>query len=371
MRKILYAASNPVHLRNFHAPYIDRLAAEGDQVWTLCSGGYERPGVFRSIDLPLRKSMWAPVNFISALRLAALLRRERFDLLCVHTSLAAFFVRLALLLAGKGETKAVNVVHGYLFDECTPLPKRLPLLLAELLLRRVTDRVVVMNEGDRKLAEKHRLGAEVVFVPGAGVDFGRIGAADRGEARRKLGLREDALLLLYPAEFSKRKNQAFLIRAMALLPENVLLALPGEGSCLASCRRLAEKLALSGRLRFPGYTADLSEWYAAADICVSAARHEGLPFNVMEGMYAMKPVVASRVAGHTDLVTDGVGGFLYGFGDAEEYADCVRTLSKDPELRQIMGEKNRKLAAAYARERVEDIFLAAETLEELPIPAHG
>ena len=370
MRKILYAASNPTHLRNFHGTYIDRLTAAGDQVWTLCSGGFDRAGVFRSIDLPLKKSIWAPGNFLSAIRLAALLRRERFDLICVHTSLAAFFVRLALLLAGKGETKLVNVVHGYLFDRKTPLPKRLPLLLAERLLRSVTDRVVVMNEGDRLLAEKYRLGAEVVFVPGAGVDFGRIGAADRSEARRKLDLGDDALLLLFPAEFSSRKNQTFLIRAMSLLPENVYLALPGDGVLLEACRHQAEKQGLSGRVLFPGYTTDLSSWYAAADICVSAARHEGLPFNVLEGMYAGKPVVASRVGGHTDLVDDGVGGFLFGFGDAEEYADCIRTLAKDPELREIMGEKNRKLAEAYSRERVEDIFLTAETLEEVPISAH-
>ena len=370
MRKILYAASNPTHLRNFHTPYIDRLVAAGDQVWTLCSGGFDRPGVFRSLDLPLRKSLWAPGNFASAFRLSALLRRERFDLICVHTSLAAFFVRLALLLAGKGETKTVNVVHGYLFDRNTPLPKRLPLLWAELLLRGVTDRVVVMNEHDRQLADRYRLGAEIVFVPGAGVDFGRIGAADRAETRGRLGLGEEALLLLFPAEFSARKNQAFLIRAMAKLPENVYLALPGDGALMESCSRLAEKLGVSGRVLFPGYTADLGGWYAAADICVSAARHEGLPFNVMEGMYAGKPVAVSRVGGHTDLVADGVGGFLFGYGDAEEYADCIRTLAKDPELRRIMGEKNRKLAEAYARERVGDIFLAAETMEEVPAAVH-
>ena len=63
-------------------------------------------------------------------------------------------------------------------------------------------------------------------------------------------------------------------------------------------------------------------------------------------------------------------GFLFGYGDAEEYADCIRTLAKDPELRRIMGEKNRKRAEACALERVAEVFLAAETLEELPAAAH-
>ena len=309
MSKVLYAASVPVHLNNFHVPYIAALAARGDRVWVLCSGEFRLSCVEQSVDLPLKKTLWAPRNFVSAIRLAALLKRERFDLICVHTSLAAFFVRLAVLLAGKGETRVVNVVHGYLFDEKTALPKRALLLSAERLLRRVTDRVAVMNRCDLAIAEKHRLGSEVCFIPGMGVDFSRFSAGDRAAFRRELGLGGEDLLLLFPGEFSARKNQAFLIEALRDLPEKVFLALPGEGKCLEACRKLASAGAVAGRVFFPGQVSDLGDWYAAADICVSSSRYEGLPFNVMEGMHAGKPIVATRVKGHTDLVTEGRADF--------------------------------------------------------------
>lgn len=366
MSKILYAASVPIHLRNFHVPYIDALVSRGDSVWVLCSGQYRQNGIAGSVDLPMQKDMLSPVNLLSAFRAAQMLKRERFDLLCVHTSLAAFVVRLAVLLAGKGETKVVNVVHGYLFDKDTNILRRMLLLGAERLLRRVTDRVAVMNRCDREIAEKYHLGREVVAVPGVGVDFSRFSDGDRAGFRRELSLKEDDLLLLFPGEFSGRKNQSFLVSALAKMPGNVYLALPGQGQRRDACRELAEKEVVSNRVFFPGQLGDLSDWYAAADICVSSSRYEGLPFNVMEGMYAGKPIVATRVKGHTDLVTDGVGGFLYGWNDREEFCDCIRILAGDRELRRIMGEKNRALVQQYGRERVFQQVLAAMTADTLP-----
>ena len=366
MSKILYAASVPIHLKNFHVPYIDAMAARGDRVWVLCSGQYRQEGIAGSVDLPMKKNMLSPVNFLSALRTAKLLKRERFDLICVHTSLAAFVVRLGVLLAGKGDTRVVNVVHGYLFDKNTNPLRRMLLMAAELLLRCVTDRVVVMNRCDLEIAEKHRLGKDVVMIPGVGVDFSRFAAGDRVGFRRKLGLKETDLLLLFPGEFSGRKNQAFLIGALAAMPENVYIALPGQGQRLEACRELAGKMGVAGRVILPGQISDLSDWYAAADICVSSSRYEGLPFNVMEGMYAGKPMVVTRVKGHTDLVTDGVGGFLYGWNDREEFCDCIRTLAGDEELRRIMGEKNQTLVQKYGREQVFSKVLEAMTAERVP-----
>ncbi len=365
MSKILYAASVPIHLENFHIPYIRALTEKGEEVWILCSGDFQLDCVRKSIDLPMKKNLISPTNLRSAIRAAKLLKKERFDLICVHTSLAAFVLRLAVLLGGKGKARVVNVVHGYLFDEKTSPPRRLLMLWAERFLRGVTDRVAVMNRCDLEIAQRHRLGREVVYIPGVGVDFTRFSAGNRDKMRREIGLTEKDLLLLFPGEFSGRKNQGFLIRALAELPENVYLALPGQGKKLGDCQRLAEEKKLAERVFFPGQVSDLGDWYAAADICVSSSRYEGLPFNVMEGMYAGKPMVLSRVKGHTDLVTDGRGGFLYGWNDREEFCDCIRTLAGDSELRTVMGEKNQKLVQRYGREAVFDRVLAAVTMEKV------
>ena len=83
------------------------------------------------------------------------------------------------------------------------------------------------------------------------------------------------------AEFSGRKNQKMLISAMPELPNAVLL-LPGRGALLEDCRTLAQQKGVADRVRFPGFTSNIEQYYRAADLCVSSSRSEGLPFNVME-----------------------------------------------------------------------------------------
>ena len=105
-----------------------------------------------------------------------------------------------------------------------------------------------------------------------------------------------------------------------------MLVLAGQGSELEACRRLAVRCGVSDRVLMPGYVQDLSLWYAAADVCVSASRIEGLPFNVMEAMYSGRPVVATRIKGHTDLITDGAEGLLYEYNDDFGFCDCIGML---------------------------------------------
>ena len=118
------------------------------------------------------------------------------------------------------------------------------------------------------------------------------------------------------------------------------------------CRELSQKLGLEDRVLFPGQVRDIPAWYAMADAAVSASRSEGLPFNVMEAMYAGLPVVASQVKGHTDLITDGETGLLYPYGDAEGCAQRVWRLMGSTELRRGLVENARKAVEQYRLEAV-------------------
>lgn len=343
-KKILYAASTFGHIKSFHLPYIQALHDGGHQIWCIAQGGAGPiPAYVTCVEVPFTKKYLSPENFSAACQVARLMRRERFDTVLVHTSLAAFFVRLGVALAGKERARVVNTVHGYLFDGNTSLTRRAVLLGAEKFVAPVTDLVVVMNCCDAVLASEHGLSREpVVQVPGMGVPLEGLHPASEQErlaARRELGLPEDAFVLLYAAEFSARKNQAMLIEAMAKLPTNVVLALPGRGDALETCRGLALSCGMAERVVFPGHVADLAPWRAVADACVSSSRSEGLPFHVVEAMACGLPAVLSRVKGHEDLVRPGENGLLFPFGDVGAYSACIRDLASDRMRVKAMGEK--------------------------------
>ena len=281
-----------------------------------------------TIDLPFQKSMFSPANFFAAREIRKAIKAEHYDLIITHTSLAAFFTRLAVK-GMRNRPRLVNVVHGYLFDDNTSFLKRQILLAAERITAAETDLLLVMNEWDYQAARKYRLSGKIEKIPGMGVDFSRLDKAtdeDGKELRKALGIPENACVLIYPAEFSKRKSQHVLIEALQYLPKNIWLVLCGEGALLSACKALTEKLQLQDRVLFPGQVKDIAPWYRMADALAASSRSEGLPFNMMEAVYCRLPVIASSVKGHTDLLKNSTTSLLYPYGDVKRCAEKIREL---------------------------------------------
>ena len=353
--KVLFTASTYSHIVNFHLPYLRKFREEGWTVHAACGGpSMPIPDVERVIDLPFEKSMWSPKNFKAAVLLSDEMRRENYDLIVTHTSLAAFFTRLALW-GLEERPKVANMVHGYLFDDETPWLKRNLLLGAERWMAADTDLVLTMNRWDYETAKKYQLGQRVVQIPGVGVDFSRfdrVSSDSREKMRKKWGVPEDAFVLIYAAEFSVRKSQNIIIRAMKRLPNKVWLVLAGEGILREDCQQLVRTLGLEERVLFPGQVGDIPAWYAMADAAASASRSEGLPFNIMEAMYAGLPVVASGVKGHSDLIEDGATGLLYPYGDAGACAERILRLTASERLRRTLSRNAKETIEQYGLDRV-------------------
>lgn len=353
--KLLYVASTQSHIRTFHLPYLHALEQDGWEVhgaWGKVTD--EIPYVTQTLSLPFEKKMFAIGNLKAAKILRAKIKTEQYHTVIVHTSLAAFFTRLAVL-GLKKRPHVINMVHGFLFDDQTGWLKRQILLGAERVTAPVTDLVVTMNCWDHRIAEKYRLGKAVCHVPGVGVDFARLEeqrTIGRDTLRRELGISEDAFVLIYPAEFSQRKSQQILLRALTHMSENVMLVLPGSGTLLDHCKALAQELGVAHRVKFPGYIDQMGSWYSMADAAVSSSRSEGLPFNIMEAMYCRLPVVASAVKGHEDLIEHERTGLLYPYGDELACAEQIRSLILRPELASSIGRQGNMQIQQYALDQV-------------------
>lgn len=372
MSKVLFTASTYSHIVNFHRPYLAAFRQLGWTVEVACGGTpMEIPEAHRVVYIPFEKEMLSLRNGTAWRQLRRLMKDERYDLVSCHTSLASFFTRMAVR-GLRNRPKVACVAHGYLFGEENSGAKNLLLSTAEGLAAPVTDLLMTMNHWDTQYAEAHRLGKQIVEVPGIGLDTGRlrpVSGQERAALRAEWGIAEGDILLLYAAEFSGRKSQQVLIRAMTRLPERVKLALPGQGALWEECMALAAQLGVEERVLFPGQV-QMAPWYGAADLAVSASRSEGLPFNIMEAMYCSLPVVASRVKGHTDLLEESGAGLLYPYGDWAACAGCIQELLQDPELANRMGERGRQAVEAYTLDRVQPMVMAQYgTLAPLGQPA--
>lgn len=151
-RKLLFVASTGAHIRHFHLPYLQQLRDEGWTVHAACRREGTIPCADQVIHVPFKKQMFSPVNLEAVRILRTHIRKENYEAVIVHTSLAAFFTRLAVL-GRPDRPKVINMVHGYLFDEQTPRLKRGLLLAAEKLTAPVTDLLITMNRFDWELAQ--------------------------------------------------------------------------------------------------------------------------------------------------------------------------------------------------------------------------
>ena len=112
-------------------------------------------------------------------------------------------------------------------------------------------------------------------------------------------------------------------------------------------RRLVADRGLEGRVFFPGPTAEAQRVMQEATLLVHSSLNECLSISVLEAMSHGLPVIANRIAGMDEIITDGQDGFLVPTGDVAQLAARMELLLGDAELRQQVGAAGR----ATVRER--------------------
>lgn len=340
-------------------------------MWVAAGSSGEVPYADHVVELPFYKRFFCLQNLHAVFKARALLKRERFDILSAHTTLAGAVSRAAVLLLLR-RPKVFYTCHGYLFSEHQGLLKWI-YLLPEKICSLVTDVLMTMNEEDYELARRHHLSrGQLCSIDGMGIAYDRyapLSPEERADRRLKAGTQEQEVLFIYAAEFSKRKNQQMLIRAFAkAAPQmpNARLLLAGAGALLESCHSLVDSLHLEKQVRFLGQVDDMAALYPLCDAVVTTSRSEGLPFHLMEAMACGLPAAASAVKGHCELVEDGKTGFLFDPEREDLLAAALVKLYKRPKLRMKYGANARKKAAQFALSRVRPQILSLYGIGEPP-----
>jgi glycosyltransferase involved in cell wall biosynthesis len=151
------------------------------------------------------------------------------------------------------------------------------------------------------------------------------------------------------ARFSKQKDHATLLRAVALLRGRglqppVLFAGGGKALHRAPLERLARELGLHGQVRFLGVVRNVPELLMTHQVAVLSTHYEGMPLALLEGMAAGCAVAGSAVPGVREVIEDGVDGRLVPEADAHALADVLETLLRDPRTSARMAATARRAA---------------------------
>ncbi len=183
-----------------------------------------------------------------------------------------------------------------------------------------------------------------VVVIRYGADTTRIASGQdaRTRARECLGYRDDDQIVGTVGNLTAKKDHASLLRATALLAgsgRRVRLVIVGTGPLEAELRALTSDLALDSCVTFTGLRSDVFDLLCAFDVFALSSRYEGLPIALLEAMAARVPVVATRVGGIPEVITDRCNGLLVDPGDPNALARALAELLDDPVRRVALGNE--------------------------------
>jgi glycosyltransferase involved in cell wall biosynthesis len=222
---------------------------------------------------------------------------------------------------------------------------------AEQALRRASA-VAFEAEATRELFLPHADAERLVTLP-YGIELDAIDAARRSvgrrETRRRLGIEDDARVLLCLGSIEPRKSQTMLAAAFAQIAHRhprarlVLVGETDDAYCAdyrASLHEYVARAGLEERVRIEPVSDAPYDWHAVADVVVCASDIESLPRVIIEAMAFGTPVLSTRVYGIPELIEDGRTGYLC---EMRDLADLARGLDR---VLNTSGDELREVARA-------------------------
>lgn len=274
-------------------------------------------------------------DLASVWRLARRIRTAGVEVVHAHTGHAHTFAVLAAKLAGRGVVVAARRVD--FAPSCNPLTRW---------KYRKARRIIAVSQCIARVLTAYGVPEDRIDVVYSAQDPARLAA--QAVARADLDVPEGVPLFLCAAAFVGHKDHATLLRAFALLrqdlPEAVLL-LAGTGPLERALRAQAERLGLGRAVRFLGYRRDIPGLMRTAGTFVISSKMEGLGSAVLEAMWLGTPVTATAGGGIPEMVRHEDTGLLAPVGDAAALAQQMARMAKEPVLAARCAENARKLVA--------------------------
>jgi glycosyltransferase involved in cell wall biosynthesis len=126
-------------------------------------------------------------------------------------------------------------------------------------------------------------------------------------------------------------------------------------------RALIERLRLSTSVGIESVGAEQRERiFAASDVFALNTAYEGFPHAILEAMASGLPVVTTDAGGNSELMQDGVNGFLFRYDDAEALTRLLVMLARDGAMRKRIAGEGRKTASQFTVEK-----MVSETIKTL------
>ena len=244
------------------------------------------------------------------------------------------------------------ILHGE-HSELTEDERKPKRLRQRHLLYRCCRKIHTVSNSLRRQLIDFGFPASKITVIANGVDTGRFAPGERVAARRKIGLPTDALVIGIVGRFGPYKRHSMLIESFTLLAREFqkshLLIVGSGGPEEIRVRQQAEGSEAADRIRMTGFQANPSACYQSMDMLVIPSINEGLSNAMLEAMACGVPVLANRACGSTEVVDDGINGYIADLDSVEKLREYLRLALSNPlHLADLGASARRKMTTSFS-----------------------
>ncbi len=370
--KVLHICAIGATAKGLLLPQIKYFLSRNLEVEIACSPGSEVENLqkngYKVHQVQIDRSISLISNLRSIYGLTKIIRQNQYDLVHVHTPIAAVLGRIAAKLAGTNSI--VYTAHGFPFHDLSSPSQYRFYVNVEKFAALITDIILSQNHEDIATAKKLSLcPPEKLGYLGNGVDIDRFSCkrldpTHQTQLRKSLGIPETSDLIIGTVgRITRKKGSEYLIEAAAKLlphfPNLHVLVIGGQLSTdpepfQAELMEKIHTLGLEKHVTLTGERQDIPEILGILDIfTLPTFTHEGLPRSILEAMSMGLPVVATDIRGCREAVVHGKTGLIVPHQNSEKLAEALGTLMSNPQLRQVYGKASReRIEAEYDEELV-------------------
>lgn len=331
---------------------------EGYEVIGICSVGDRAEKIKTSgvnlINTNIDRSINPISNLKTIIAIYKILKKERPEIVHVHTPIAAVLGRIAARLANV--PIIVYTAHGFYFHENMKKSiYRLCFNIEKYMGKFFTDFIFTQSEEDAIVAKRGKfLREDRILQIGNGVDtvgiFNKrnIKEIEVKSIKESLSIQNDEIVISFIGRLVEEKGILDLLEAFKMSDKDKFkLLIIGDldnGERDLKCKEILKKYKEEKNIYFLGNRRDINLLLHITDIFCLPSYREGMPRSIIEAMAMECAVIATNIRGSREEVVHGETGFLVPLKSSEEIAEKFSILEKDRELLKHMKEQGRKRA---------------------------
>jgi len=289
-------------------------------------------------------------DLLAVFEIRKIIKKEKPDIIHLNSSKISILGSIANI---KLRSKVIYTIHGWVFNEILSNFKKSFYISIEKITAKLKDHLICVSEHDyktaidKKICPKNKL---TIVHNGINLKY----SLSKNDARLKLSslkpeaeINENDFLLGSIGNLYKNKGYEFLLGATKILLDNginIKQIIIGTGEEKENLEDEISQLRLKKDIFIISDIEKASQYLKAFDVYVCSSIKEGLSYTIIEAMLSELPIIATKVGGNGELISDKETGILTKSKNSKDLAKAILKLKNNPELAKKLAS-NAKIKA--------------------------